>query len=767
MSLGGMAFFASRRPLRRRGGRSALLRILAIAGYGCGPRLAEHPASPPQQPPGHVANERSCCSVKFGTLAFDYKNETERMVPWILRVFSLLSALALSALMPALAHAQATTGPATATPVAAHAAPLGPARPLPDAGPAGGAQRAIEAEVATADWTQDQLKAWWRALRVIDGRDGALPAALLPPSGAAAWQRVELPDVQQRDAVPGNAGDARYQMRWYRVRYAPPQGRWPTSVALYMPRLVALAAAVLVKTDDGWRPVFDNQSGAREQWVRPLWVVLPSALTEIQQAREIEVVIAVPVMQGGYYSVSSVWLGAREDLEARHDRRWVLQIGVPQATGLTLVTLGLFALVLWLKRREDPAYLLFSLATVAWLVRNLHYHLDLPRTRGALEWFWWLTHASMSWVMLLTFLFALRFARQRFARFERGMALFVLVSSLASMPLWGRGFDALVLLHICNAVVGLAGTAFVASVAWRQGTRELRVMALALVVGVALGVHDLGLLAGWWWPEHVYLMPFATLVILASFLYAVQHRYIEALRGVERANEDLAQRLDQQSVELSAQHDKLREVERQQALLLERQRIMQDMHDGLGSSLLSAMVAVEQGTMPQEQVVGVLRECVDDLRLVIDSLEPVGHDLVSLLATMRYRLGKRLQLGGLKLEWDVHDLPPLEWLEPPDALHVLRLMQEALTNALKHARATRVRVVTRDLGRRVEIRVEDDGDGFDIEAISQGRGLRGLQRRAKVLGGLLRVDSSPGHGTVVTLRLPVAREDREALVQQG
>ena len=650
---------------------------------------------------------------------------------------------------------------------AARASPLGPARPVPDSGPAAGAQRATEAEVATSEWTQDQLKAWWRALRVMDGQDGALPQALLPPSDPAAWQPVRLPEFQQREATTATGAALRFQMRWYRLRYAAPNGRWPTSVALYMPRLVALAAAVLVKTDDGWRPVFDNQSGAREQWVRPLWVVLPAALTEIQQAREIEVVIAVPVMQAGYYSVSSVWLGAREDLEPRHDRRWVLQIGVPQATGLTLVTLGLFALLLWFKRREDSSYLLFSLATVAWLVRNLHYHLDLPRTRDALEWFWWVTHASMSWVMLLTFLFALRFARQRFARFERGMALFVLVSSLASMPLWGRGFDALVLLHICNAVVGLAGTAFVASVAWRQGTRELRVMAAALVIGVALGVHDLGLLAGWWWPEHVYLMPFATLVILASFLYAVQYRYIEALRQVERANEDLAQRLEERSVELRAQHDKLREVERQQALLLERQRIMQDMHDGLGSSLLSAMVAVEQGTMPQEQVVDVLRECVDDLRLVIDSLEPVGHDLVSLLATMRYRLGKRLQLGGLKLEWDVHDLPPLEWLEPPDALHVLRLMQEALTNALKHARASRVRVVTRDLGRRVEIRVEDDGEGFDVGTISQGRGLRGLQRRAKVLGGSLRVDSSLGHGTVVTLRLPVARADHEAVVQQG
>ncbi len=82
-------------------------------------------------------------------------------------------------------------------------------------------------------------------------------------------------------------------------------------------------------------------------------------------------------------------------------------------------------------------------------------------------------------------------------------------------------------------------------------------------------------------------------------------------------------------------------------------------------------------------------------------------------------------------------------------------MQEALTNALKHARASRVRVVTRDLGKRVEIRVEDDGEGFDVASIAQGRGLRGLQRRAKVLGGPAARGQQPrGSGTVVTLRLP-------------
>ena len=629
---------------------------------------------------------------------------------------------------------------------------------LPDAAMRSAGEQATGAQLAVSQWSRADLDDWWAALRAMDGSTGKLPPHLQPPSDPRAWMPVVLPDVRQREAGASLAEDQRYHMRWYRLRYTSPDGRWPTSVALYMPKLVSLAAAVLVRTEEGWRPVFDNQSGAREQWVRPLWAVFPGAFTELHKNQVIEVVVATPVLKDSFFSVSSAWLGAREDLEPLYKRRWALQIGVPQATGLTLVVLGLFSFSLWLRRREEPAYLLFAMAAVAWLVRNLHYHIDLPRTRLGFEWFWWLTHASMSWVMALTFLFALRFAHRRFPLFERLLGGFVLLSSVLTMPLWIDLLDPLVMQHMVNAVVGAIGTAFVAAVALRDGSRELRLIALCLAVGLGLGVHDLGLLAGWGWSEHIYLMPFATLVIVASFLYAVQRRYTGALGQVEQANSLLAQRLSEQGAQLQSQHERLSESERQQALLLERQRLMQDMHDGLGSSLLSAMVAVEQGSMQQDQVVEVLRECVDDLRLVIDSLEPVGHDLVSLLATMRYRLGKRLQAGGLMLDWDVQDLPPLDWLEPPDALHVLRLLQEALNNVLKHARASRVRIATRDLGHKVEIRVEDDGQGFDLETAQKGRGLRSQQKRAHRLGGSVHVDSRPGHGTQLSLRLPVKRK---------
>jgi len=624
--------------------------------------------------------------------------------------------------------------------------------PQPSAGVRG--DEAAPAELATSAWTRAQLDAWWAALRHHTAAGGdhlKLPTELLPPEAAAAWQPVDMPDVRRRPGAAMVSDAQGYEMRWYRVHV--PAGH-DEAMALYLPRLVTLSAAVLARTDRGWQLLLDNQQAGREQWVQPLWLPLPGA-----SARGLELVVALPVPAGSYHTVSRIWIGPRDVLEKRWLWRVRAQTGLPQAVSLTLAVLGLFALTLWLRRPGEAIYGLFAIGAAAWMVRNLHYYVSLPASPGALDWFWWATHASMGWVLLSALLFALRFASERPRWLERGLAACVLIVSVLSMPLWLRQLDMVVMQYVVTACVAALGTGWLAWLAWRERRTELRIMALALAAGMLIGGHDLAVLAGWAWPEHVFLMPFATLIVMISFLHAVQRRYVGAVEQVKAENSQLQEDLDEQVSVLQAQNAQLREAERQQALLLERQRIMADMHDGLGSSLLSALVAMEQGSMSHEQCVEVLRECVDDLRLVIDSLEPVGHDLVSLLATMRYRLGKRLQAGGLKLDWDVQDLPPLAWLEPPDALHVLRLMQEALNNVLKHAQASRVRMVTRHHGSYVEIRVEDDGAGFDLQTIQHGRGLKSQIKRAQRLGGKLRIDSAPGNGTRLSLRLPVERKN--------
>jgi signal transduction histidine kinase len=186
---------------------------------------------------------------------------------------------------------------------------------------------------------------------------------------------------------------------------------------------------------------------------------------------------------------------------------------------------------------------------------------------------------------------------------------------------------------------------------------------------------------------------------------------------------------------------------------------MREMHDGLGSSLMSSLVMVEQGKLDSAQVAGVLRESIDDLKLTIDSLEPMGDDLLTLLGTLRYRLGKRLQAAGIKLEWQVTETPPLPWLNPTSSLQILRILQESLTNTLKHAQATAIRVETAAAENEVSIRLIDNGVGFDVKAARaqpSGRGLQNLERRAATLNGRIDIESSAGE-TSVTLSLPLER----------
>ncbi|MCW7538859.1 sensor histidine kinase [Aquabacterium sp. A7-Y] len=582
------------------------------------------------------------------------------------------------------------------------------------------------------------------------------PGVLRPDISEPGWSEVGLPATTPRAAVEGTPGNADWEMHWYHVRYVlPPTGASPP-LAVYGARVQGGPVEVHVNG----RLLLANRRNWNSQWNRPLYASIPhdAIFTSPGIDVTVDVIVGVPLRAGMTHSLATLWVGPAEEIRSMADRRTLMHITGPQVTSLTILVLGLFSFGFWWSRRKESAYLLFALVSSAWWLRNLHYHIDLPRSDAMHEWFWWATNASMSWVMVLTYLFAFRFHHRRYRAVERVLIGFTLLTAALTTP-W-MPVDLLVLQHTLNAIVSVFVTGFLSWVALRHGSHELRVLTATLWVCIVLGIHDILLVSLRITPESAYLLPYATLLVFGAFLYAVLRRYSGAIAEVELINASLEHRLGERTAELEENHKRLRAVEREQALLLERQRLMRDMHDGMGSALMSSLVLVEQGKLDLPSVAQVLRECVDDLRLVIDSLEPIGHDLVTLLATLRYRLGKRLEAAGLQLEWQVDDLPMLPWLDPTAALQVLRIVQEALTNILKHARARNVRIALSKAGDQVEVCVTDDGAGFDVAAMTSnsegGRGLRNLRKRAQGLGGDVSFSSEPGR-TCMTLTLPVQR----------
>ena len=234
---------------------------------------------------------------------------------------------------------------------------------------------------------------------------------------------------------------------------------------------------------------------------------------------------------------------------------------------------------------------------------------------------------------------------------------------------------------------------------------------------------------------------------------------MRSLAEVEKTNSELETRIHEREQLLKRNFDRLRESERVKASAQERQRIMQDMHDGLGSQLLSSLMLVERGAMTNEQVAQILRESIDDMRLAIDALAADDSDLLSALGNMRFRMEPRLRAAGMELQWDARNLPEEVDIDPNAVLPVLRIAQEALTNAIKHSRARVVRVtlgVDRDGDSQLlSIRVTDNGRGLAATGNVAGRGLQNMKSRAARIAAFLKVESVPGAGTMIFLRLPL------------
>ncbi|WP_374318420.1 sensor histidine kinase [Aquabacterium sp.] len=132
------------------------------------------------------------------------------------------------------------------------------------------------------------------------------------------------------------------------------------------------------------------------------------------------------------------------------------------------------------------------------------------------------------------------------------------------------------------------------------------------------------------------------------------------------------------------------------------------------------------------------------------------RDPVLILGSLRFRLAPRLQAAGVQLDWRVTgEVAPQPWLDAPNALHLLRIVQEALTNAVRHGRATRVQLMVEPLGQGVQVSLIDNGTGFDVQAASSGCGLNSMHRRAQMLGATLRIESPASGGVAVILSKPL------------
>lgn len=575
-----------------------------------------------------------------------------------------------------------------------------------------------------------------------------------------AWKAVALPHALTRQLVPdterSNALGPPTIVTWYRLQ-VPAMPTPASSRYLYIPRW---------KTDGQIAVYGDNrllyQSHANifwNGWNIPLWIAMDETANAVTP-REILIRITRPRDSGG--GISTAWLGEGVSLSWRYHLRYLLQAQLPYMSSAAFLTAGFFSLLLWFRQRNAPLYVLFFLVSLASFLRTLHYHVGENRLVLSDEWFSWLTVNSLFWLITSVHFFLNHLHRSPSPRLNRGIVFISASLSLITLPVFTVLPDiyrlsplAYIILMIMGTTVGIAG--FYRS--QRVQSSDGKLLSGWCLMGMVFWLYDWLLQSNYIDIEGIYLGPYTNFVAFLLFLNIMFHRYLGAIDQVKEVNASLEHRLQIRETELLQIHRNQRETAHRLTLTNERQRMMQDMHDGMGSSLRTALLEVEKGQISSTMVADVLKACIDDLKLAIDAMEPVQADLLLLLATLRFRLGPRLENAGLTLRWEIQDVPALEWIDPRNALHILRILQEAFTNIIKHTQATEIRVATGVDKNHVVVTVTDNGQGFDIKQKQdgKGRGLSNQLRRAESIGAEIVWHSSDA-GTCLTLRLPIKRE---------
>jgi signal transduction histidine kinase len=577
------------------------------------------------------------------------------------------------------------------------------------------------------------------------------PAQVQPEGPAGTWTQVELPHVALQRGKP--PGPSEVVTTWYRIQLGSAfAGQPPQAIHLYLPRWQTIGQVAVF--GDG-RLLFNSHGGpVWNGFNHPLWVPLAGTQGSVLP-RTLLIRLSSATAAGG--AISSAWVGPQDALMWRYRVREWLQADVPWISSGAFLALGLFSLAVWGVRRKESIYGLFFASSVLFYIRCLHYHWGLQPIPVPEAWFGWATVNSLGWFLLTVYLFGFRLHGRAYPWLERGFIALTLLTTIVMLPPLEAGplaaLNAPAYLGMLVASIALICTGVWA--AWRARARGALVLALFNLCVLPLGVHDLMLQTYQVSMESVYLVPYAGIGNFLIFLALIARRYIGALGVAAHAQARLELRLRERESELAASYERLRVAEYERTLSQERRRLMQDMHDGLGSSLTSALRMVEHGHIGEADVAQVLKECIDDLKLTIDSLEPVETDLLLLLATLRFRLEPRLENTGLKLHWEVSEVLSLDWLDPRGALHILRMLQETFTNVIKHAQATEIRVSTDSDAEGVIVRISDNGRGLPDDAHARGgKGLANLRRRAQAIGARLHWVALE-RGTCFELWLPV------------
>ncbi|WP_430395590.1 sensor histidine kinase [Ferrovibrio sp.] len=561
------------------------------------------------------------------------------------------------------------------------------------------------------------------------------------------WENRRLPDFWRLHR-PNDAG-----FGWYRADFEvvyQPDSPWAAHVAFANSAFALRLNGVELARETGFDAVHLSARASP-----PHLVPLPAALLHPGSNR-LEIQLRVERDINGGLSV--IELGPQQWLQQRHQSQALWRIELPRALTMAGLVAALFMALLWLRRRRERIYPWFCALAALWGLRALYFTGDadwlspLQRLLGLGGGDLFLA-ASFSLGFALLAIVVNRFAHHTAPWPERLALMLCIVLPLAVAPLGNQVLEPLLPAWYGLAMVFAAWAALTAAtLARRERHWSYWLILVGIVVMTIAGLHDWLVVTGRLRFDPTPWLGYGPPVMLAAMVTALGGRYFQAFDEAARLNRELEHRVTEKTREIERHYERIAQLERVAAVAEERDRLMREMHDGVGSQLITTLHALEKGRLDHATAAELLRGCIDDLRLVIDSLDAGTQSMADALANLRFRLEPRLAAGGIASTWRI-DRTEIA-LPPGVVLQLLRILQEAVSNVLKHSCAQQVGLSWNIAPGEARLHIADNGSGFASPTVPQGRGLANMRQRAQRIGARMELHSS-ATGTEITVALPL------------
>lgn len=498
-----------------------------------------------------------------------------------------------------------------------------------------------------------------------------------------------------------------------------------------------------------------------QRWYQQLYVPLPPKLMPGPH----QLVVGLATQPGTFPGLSEIFFGPAIQIKKGCDTLQKINYEAKIGNLYLMVFIGLIALVIGALQR-DLVSLYLALTAAVWLLPyaiNVGWIPDMDQTTAI-----WLYHFVKPLIALAWCMFVLNFIKDSDHWLKRSYMVFFAVGYLVFFALPPHWWNTWILSMAFGAVL-LSVLLLIRMVRASMTSFSLThvLLSSALFFGIFENAWDIARALGV--TRHTgFSMAFLTVPIVALGMGSlVIDRMLDFVKSEKESNARMAIELEKQRMEIQA--DELKISAQREKLLLQsqRQRWMQDMHDGLGTQLVSASAMLKSKGQQSTQL-AELEDLIDaaltDMRGMMDVLsvsdlapEPDDDKVSLLLGMLRHRLSPVMRSQNIQLEWETCDLPHDFLSQDQSRLELMRLLQEAFANIIKHAQASVVQFKIRLQSNAINIDIQDNGRGMEAAQIesssTKGHGVKNMHQRAQKIGATLTIHST-SKGTGIHLSFP-------------